>query len=76
LPLPLRKLVQAKVETSAALGPMANEDSGIKRSRFTDEQIVYALKQAELGTAADEIIRLLAEVDHLKHRISARMALQ
>jgi len=55
---------------------MANEDSGIKRSRFTDEQIVYALKQAELGTAADEIIRLLAEVDHLKHRISARMALQ
>ncbi|CRR15180.1 Hin recombinase [Stenotrophomonas maltophilia] len=29
----------------------------MKKSRFTEEQIAYALKQAELGTAAGEICR-------------------
>lgn len=29
----------------------------MKRSRFTEEQIAYALKQAELGTAVGEICR-------------------
>ena len=29
----------------------------MKRSRFTEEQIAYALKQQELGTSVDEICR-------------------
>lgn len=29
----------------------------MKRSRFTEEQIAYALKQQGLGTAVDEICR-------------------
>ena len=29
----------------------------MKKSRFTEEQIAYALKQAELGTAVAEICR-------------------
>lgn len=29
----------------------------MKKSRFTEEQIAYALKQAELGTAVGEIRR-------------------
>jgi len=29
----------------------------VKKSRFTDEQIAFALKQAETGTRIDEICR-------------------
>ena len=29
----------------------------MKKSRFTDEQIAYALKQQELGTPVDEVCR-------------------
>jgi putative transposase len=29
----------------------------VKKSRFTDEQIAYALKQQELGTPVDEVCR-------------------
>ena len=29
----------------------------MKKSRFTEEQIAFALKQQELGTAVDEICR-------------------
>jgi putative transposase len=29
----------------------------VKRSRFTEEQIAFALKQQELGSAVDEICR-------------------
>ena len=39
------------------LGPVTNEDSGMKKSRFTEEQFAYALKQAEQGTAVGEICR-------------------
>jgi putative transposase len=29
----------------------------VKKSRFTDEQIAYALKQQELGASVDEVCR-------------------
>jgi putative transposase len=29
----------------------------VKKSRFTEEQIAYALKQVELGTAVGEVCR-------------------
>ncbi|OOG50403.1 transposase [Polaromonas sp. C04] len=35
----------------------------VKRSRFTEEQIAFALKQAELGTRVDEICRKIGISD-------------
>ena len=35
----------------------------MKRSRFTDEQIAYALKQAESGTAVPDVCRQLGISD-------------
>jgi hypothetical protein len=31
----------------------------MKRSKFTEQQIAFALKQAELGTAVDDVCRKL-----------------
>jgi putative transposase len=33
------------------------KEHAVKKSRFTDEQIAYALKQQELGTSVDEVCR-------------------
>jgi len=35
----------------------------VKKSRFTEEQIAFALKQAELGTAVPEICRKMGISD-------------
>jgi len=35
----------------------------VKKSRFTEEQIAFALKQAELGTGVPEICRKMAISD-------------
>ncbi len=35
----------------------------MKKSRFTEEQIVFALKQAELGTSVPEVCRKLCISD-------------
>jgi putative transposase len=35
----------------------------VKRSRFTEEQIAFALKQQELGTSVDEICRKMGISD-------------
>jgi len=35
----------------------------MKRSRFTDQQIAYALKQAELGTPIPEVCRKMGISD-------------
>lgn len=45
------------------MGPVTNENSGMKKSHFTEEQIAYALKQAELGTAAGEICRKMGTAE-------------
>ena len=33
------------------------EEHAVKKTRYTEEQIAYALKQAETGTAVAEVIR-------------------
>jgi putative transposase len=33
------------------------KEHAVKNSRFTDEQIAYAMKQAETGTPVAEVIR-------------------
>jgi putative transposase len=35
----------------------------MKRSNFTEEQIAFALKQAELGTSVDEVCRKMGIAD-------------
>jgi putative transposase len=35
----------------------------VKKSRFTEEQIAYALKQVELGTKVDEVCRKMGISD-------------
>jgi len=35
----------------------------VKRSKYTDEQIAFALKQAELGTAVEEVCRKMGISD-------------
>ena len=35
----------------------------MKRSKFTEEQIAFALKQAELGTAVEEVCRKMGISD-------------
>ncbi|NQE51871.1 transposase [Herbaspirillum rubrisubalbicans] len=35
----------------------------MKRSKFTEQQIVYALKQAELGTTVEEVCRKMGISD-------------
>ena len=38
----------------------------MKKSRFTEEQIVFALKQAELGTSVPEVCRLPGYITNKK----------
>ena len=35
----------------------------MKKSKYTDEQIAFALKQAELGTSVDEVCRKMGVSD-------------
>jgi len=35
----------------------------VKKSKYTDEQIAFALKQAELGTAVEEVCRKMGISD-------------
>jgi putative transposase len=39
----------------------------VKKSRYTEEQIAFALKQAELGTPVDEICRKMGVSDVIFH---------
>ncbi len=40
----------------------------VKKSRFTEEQIAFALKQAETGTPVAEVIRRIGISEQLKGR--------
>jgi putative transposase len=42
---------------------LREEEHVVKKSRFTEEQIAFALKQAELGTKVDEICRKIGISD-------------
>ena len=46
----------------------------MKKSRYTEEQIAYALKQAELGTAVSEICRKLGIAEQTFYRWRSKYA--
>ena len=46
----------------------------MKKNRYTEEQIAYALKQAELGTAVPEICRKLGIAEQTFYRCRSKYA--
>jgi len=46
----------------------------MKKSRYTEEQIAYALKQAEVGTAVPEICRKLGIAEQTFYRWRSKYA--
>jgi putative transposase len=40
------------------------KEHAVKKSRYTEEQIAYAMKQAETGTAVVEVIRRMGISEH------------
>ena len=42
----------------------------MKKSRYTDEQFTYALKQGETGTRAEEICRLIGILSSRPRRVA------
>jgi hypothetical protein len=44
----------------------------VKRSRFTEEQIAFALKQQELGTAVEEICRGYQSPNEFEAQLASR----
>ena len=46
----------------------------MKKNRYTEEQIAYALKQAELGTAVPEICRKLGVAEQTFYRWRSKYA--
>jgi putative transposase len=52
-----RKLDHSLREDFAKMKNLARRKFSMKRSRFTDQQIAFALQQAEQGTAVGEVTR-------------------
>jgi putative transposase len=52
-----------KVENSSMTLSSRPGGHAVKKSRFTEEQIAYALKQAELGTPVAEVCRKMGISD-------------
>ena len=46
----------------------------MKKNRYTEEQIAYALKQAEMGTAVPEICRKLGIAEQTFYRWRSKYA--
>ena len=44
-------------------GPQEGREHVVKRSKFTEDQIAFALKQAELGTSVEEVCRKMGISD-------------
>jgi len=51
------------------LAPCLKGIQGVKKSRFIEEQIAYALKQVEVGIAVSEISRKPGVVDVMTLRL-------
>ena len=51
------ELDQLKVEESGKINLFNRRDFAMKKSKFTEEQIAYALRQAETGTKVSEVCR-------------------
>jgi Transposase len=53
-------------------------DFAMKKTKFTEEQIAFALKQAETGTSVQEVIRKLGRggLEKLDRDISGKAALK
>lgn len=54
-----QEIVRCKVEKFGMMCPSGHAGHAMKTSKFTEEQIAFALKQAELGTKVEEICRKL-----------------
>ena len=48
--------------------PLLKKSHAVKKSRFTEEQIAIALKQAQTGTSIDEICRKLGISDAIFYK--------
>lgn len=49
-------MVHQKVENSGKID-LEEEDFAMKKTKYTEEQIAFALKQAETGTPVQEVTR-------------------
>lgn len=53
----LPKTVHAKVDISSKITPQEERCFAMKKSKLTDEQIIFALRQAEMSTIVVEVCR-------------------
>ena len=65
--LPLNWSTQ-RVRFLAKSDILGREDFAMKRSKFTEEQIAFALKQAETGTPVAEVIRKMGITEQTFYR--------
>ena len=56
-------MVHPKSEKSGTIDPLTQEIPAVRKSKFTEQQIAFALKQAEMGTPIPEVCRKLGICD-------------
>lgn len=69
--LPLNWSTQ-RVRFLAKLDILGREDFAMKKTKFTEEQIAFALKQAETGTPVREVIRKMGISEQTFYRWKKR----
>ncbi|SHM34007.1 putative transposase, partial [Nitrosospira sp. Nsp11] len=57
------KTVPFKSRISGMILTLNGKEHDVKRSKFTEQQIAFALKQAELGTPVEEVCRKMGISD-------------